>query len=215
MTDILSEINEEVRREKALAFWKKNAPLMVGAAIVALVATAGYTLWRGSNEQALTKATTSIVESLQGLTATTRPTTIAALEKAAAEDGKKLAWMAQFYAAGLLTDEGKSADAALKYDVIVADATTPALYRDLARLLAAENRLNLPDAKVDEIKAVLTPLATPDAPWRNAARELLGAIQLRANDTAGAKQWFEAIQADPETPPSQRTRMVQILASLK
>lgn len=215
MSDILSQIDEEVRREKALAFWKKNAPLFGVLALVALVAAGGYGIWRNQQEESLKAATTGVMNALQTLTATTRPATIEALESAAQKDGKPLAWMAEFYAAGLLNDEGKSAEAAATYDKIAADSQTPALYRELAQLLAAENRLALPDAKVDEIKSVLTPMAAPGKPWRNAARELLGAIQLRAGDTAAARQWFEAIQADVEAPASQRNRMVQVLAGLK
>ena len=42
MADVFDEVSEDLRRERALKLWKKFAPLLGGAAIAIVLATAGY-----------------------------------------------------------------------------------------------------------------------------------------------------------------------------
>ena len=42
MSDIFQEVDEEVRRDKAAEFWKKYQNLIIGAAVLIVLATAGY-----------------------------------------------------------------------------------------------------------------------------------------------------------------------------
>ena len=45
MADIFREVDEEVRRDKALEFWSKYQNYLIGLAIVIVLATAGWRLW--------------------------------------------------------------------------------------------------------------------------------------------------------------------------
>ena len=42
MSDIFQEVDEEVRRDKALEFWKKHQNLIIAGAALIVLATGGY-----------------------------------------------------------------------------------------------------------------------------------------------------------------------------
>ena len=44
MADVFDEVDEDIRRANALKLWKKFAPLIVGAAVAIVVATAGWVM---------------------------------------------------------------------------------------------------------------------------------------------------------------------------
>ena len=46
MADIFQEVDEEVRRDKAVEFWKKYQNAIIAAAVLVVLATAGYRYWR-------------------------------------------------------------------------------------------------------------------------------------------------------------------------
>ena len=52
MTDIFQEVDEEVRRDKAAEFWKKYQNLILAAAALIVLASAGYRYWQYEREKA-------------------------------------------------------------------------------------------------------------------------------------------------------------------
>ena len=52
MTDIFQEVDEEVRRDKAAEFWKKHQNLIIAAAILIVLAAAGFRYWQYEKERA-------------------------------------------------------------------------------------------------------------------------------------------------------------------
>jgi hypothetical protein len=42
MADIFREIDEDVRRDRAIDFWKRHGNLIIGLALLAVLATAGW-----------------------------------------------------------------------------------------------------------------------------------------------------------------------------
>ncbi len=52
MTDIFQEVDEEVRRDKAAEFWKKYQNLIIGAAVLIVLASAGFRYWQYEKEKA-------------------------------------------------------------------------------------------------------------------------------------------------------------------
>ena len=52
MTDIFQEVDEEVRRDKAAEFWKKYQNLIFGAAVLIVLASAGFRYWQYEKERA-------------------------------------------------------------------------------------------------------------------------------------------------------------------
>jgi len=62
--------------------------------------------------------------------------------------------------------------------------------------------------------AELAPLNGADSPWRHTARELTGFLMLKQSDTGGAREQFQAMFDDPDTPNSARGRAREMLDAL-
>lgn len=214
MDSILSEIDEDVRRERFLQFWKKHGKLIVGLAVLAVVAAGGFRVWQGQRDFQLSQATAQLADTLQSLTSTNQLEVVGKLAKLAETAPAGFGWIARFYQANVLSQAGKPDEAGPLYAQVVADAGTPAIYRDLAKVLGA----NIAAAKkenAETIKSQLAPLAAEGQPWRNAARELLGTLALRAENRDEAKRWFQAVADDTEAPATQRQRAKEILTEIK
>src|SRR5690349_16774661 len=46
MSDIFQEVDEEVRRDKAVEFWTKYQNVILAVALIIVLATGGYRFWR-------------------------------------------------------------------------------------------------------------------------------------------------------------------------
>jgi hypothetical protein len=73
--------------------------------------------------------------------------------------------------------------------------------------------LQVDTSSYGDLKALLEPLTGASRPFRHSARELLALSAWKANDSGAARQWAEAILADPQSPPGTRSR-AEVLSQL-
>jgi hypothetical protein len=83
--------------------------------------------------------------------------------------------------------------------------------RDFATTRAAY--LQVDTSSYADLKAMLEPLTGGDRPFRHSARELLAISAWKTNDSGAARQWADAILADPQSPPETRSR-AEVLSEL-
>ena len=67
MADIFQEVDEDLRRDKALAFWKRYQNHIIGFAIIAIAATAGFSGWRYYKQQKIEANGAAYLQALQTL----------------------------------------------------------------------------------------------------------------------------------------------------
>jgi hypothetical protein len=208
MSDIFQEVDEEVRRDKALEFWTKYQNHILAAGLLIVLATGGYRFYEYRSLQASEAAGATFQHALElmrdGKTADAR----AALEKVAGDAPGGYQALARFAEAALTAKSDPKAGAAA-YDALAADATLDPLVRDAARLRAALARLGAGD--VEAAKSQFETLATPTGVFRNTARLTLGAIAIEAKDFTTAGKWLDLIAADPEAPSSERRSAESLL----
>jgi hypothetical protein len=210
LSDIFREVDEEVRREKLQQLWDRHANLIIAAALLVVLAVAG---WRGYEYWESQKAAESgaAFEAAMALGETDKAADAqAAFAKIAAQGSSGYRVLARFREAAAL---GKSDPAAAvkAYDGLAADSGLGRTLQDLAAVRAG---LILVDtAPLAELSTRLEPLTTVDRPFRHSARELLALGAFRSGDTAAAQRWFDLISTDPETPAGTRQR-ISVLMSL-
>jgi hypothetical protein len=208
MADIFREVDEEVRRDQALLFWKKYQNLFIALAVL-IVAAAGAWRFYTDRQRAEAEAAGARFEAALSLSRENKPADAdAAFQDLIKQGPKGYALLSRLRGAAEVaaTDVPK---AVAIYDVIAADSTVPALLQDVARLRAAMLRLDEADA--GEIKQRLEPLAKAGAPFRNSARELLGYAALKAKDYDAAARWLDEIVVDVQAPAAMRQRAETLL----
>ena len=210
MSDILREVDEELRHERYRKLWDRYGLYVVGAAVLLVLAVAG---WRGWEWYAARQASESSVRfeaAMQLSREGKRAEAEAAFNTLAKEGTTGYRTLSRFRAAA----EAGKADAkagVAAFDAIAADSSLDAAMRDIARVQAAY--LLLDTASVAEIKNRKDPLAAPGGAFRHSANEIIGLAHYRAGEYEQAAKIFASIVTDPETPPSLRQR-AQIVNAL-
>lgn len=212
MADIFRELEDEVRRDQALDAWKKYRGLVIGLAVLAVLATAAWRGWeyyRRQQAEASGARFQAALEASRAGNAEEADKLLQEIEKDGTPGYRKLARIRNAASLAAL-DRGKGVGA---YDALMADPNLSLALRDLARLRAA---LLLADsASRDELKARLEPLLTPGNIWAPNAREILGLAALRAGDFDAAGKFFDEVAADRGAPASLRQRVDIYLALVR
>lgn len=204
MSDLFNEIDEEVRRDKVLDFWKRHRNGLIVLAVMLVFGTAGYTSWqkhvRTKAEASAARFEMAIEDSRAGRSSDAEAALQALTQDA--PDGYKL--LARFRAASEL---GKSdaAKGGAAFDALTSDTSIPEVLRDLARYRSAVLSADTLDQPA--LSKRLESLTSKQGPWTGLAQELIGLAALKAGDFDGAGRMFDAIAIDRQAPASLKQRV--------
>lgn len=210
MSDIFQEIDEELRRENFAKLWQRYGVYLVGLAVVVVVAVAAVVGWR-AYQQRLHEAEGeryALALDLARQGKDKEATEVFAEVSRQARGGH--AMLARFEEAALKSKGGDTKGALALYDALSTDSSVDPAYRDLARLMAAQDEL-----KGGDPRAVITrvaPLTSTSNPWHPTALELTALAQLKAGDPAAARATYQRIADDLQAPQGLRARAAEILA---
>lgn len=208
MADIFREVDEEVRRDRALEFWKKYQTLFIVLAVVIVAAAGGWRFYQ-ERQRAESEAAGSRYEAALQLARENKTSEADEAFQSIIKQGPAgYALLARFRAAADATASDK-AKAVSIYDSLAQDPKLAGPLQDVARIRAALLRLDEADQK--EIERRLTPLAQPGAPFRNSARELLAVAALKREAYQAAGRYLDSIVVDAEAPQGVRQRAEALL----
>ena len=200
MSDIFQEVDEEVRRDKAVEFWTKYQNYILAVAVLIVLATGGYRFWRYRELQASQAAGAQFQEALR-LDADGKPNEAqAVLAKLQKQAPTGYVDLSRFVDAALALKKDPKAGIAA-YDALANDSSLDPLLRDTARLRAALARLN--NGETDAAKTALEPLAAT-GPYRDTARLALASLALSAKDYTAAGKRLEEVLSDAEASQADR-----------
>jgi len=206
------EVDENLRRDQAQDFLKKNGPWIIGAVLLFLAAVAGYLYWQDRQ----LKASEADTEKLNDLMVEIGGGQIATAEKGlpALQDSKSqgISAAARLTHAALVLDKSDRKAAMDEYRAIANDKDLAQPYRDVAmiRLTALE----FDQIKPEDVITRLEPLAKPGNPWFGSAGELTAMAMLKQGKKSEAGRMFAAMAADNQVPTTIRSRAVQIAGTL-
>ena len=196
MADIFHEVEEDLRRDQAAAIWKKYGNLIVGAALVLVLAVAADWGWK---EYSIRKQLQASADFLSAAATTDLAQREAALAKIVA-DGGSYGVLARFRLAETAVQGGDKAKARGILTEIAKDQGTDKALRDLATIQAAllELEIGKPESAADLVKD----LAKEGEAYRLSALEITGLAAMAAGDKEKAKTNFETVKkAAEETAP--------------
>jgi hypothetical protein len=202
MADIFQEVDDEVRRDKAAEFWKKYQNLILGIAVLIVLAAAGFRYWQYEKEKAEQAAGDRFQAAIAAIEAGKLNEANGGLARLAAEAPGGYRVLAQMTEAGDKAASNPQASIAA-FDAIAGDASIDRLFRDAARLRAAFLRLDqLSEEQAGA--AALTSLAGGEGPYRDIARLALGAVALSRGEYDDAAKQLDLVLGDQEATPIER-----------
>jgi hypothetical protein len=210
--EFIREVDEAVRQDQWLGLWRRYGTFVMGAAVAIVVGTAVGVVWReyqASQRQAQAQSFAAAEQLLQDDKAGEAATAFAGLADDAGDGYSVLARLRTGQAQAAAEDP---AAAGATFAALGASGDAPALYRELAQLLALQRRFETTEPAA--LLQALTPLLGAENPWRHSAMELQALAQLKANDVAAARQTLAALTKETSAPPALAQRAGDLLASL-
>lgn len=194
----IREVNEELRSERFQTIWSRYSGIIVGAAGLIVVATAGvgiYEYWSGG------RASDSGDQFLAALNLASENKNDEALAAFATleKDGHgSYPVLARFRSATIEATKGNRDAAVSAFSAIGKDTSAPQVLRDAAKIRAA--LLLVDSGTYEQVSAEVEALAAEGQALRFSAREALGLAAWKAGDIVRSKEWFNQIANDVQAP---------------
>lgn len=197
MSDLMNEIDDDLRNQKLVAFWKENGSWIIGGAVLAVIMTAGMTFWHGYSAEKNTAATQALLSAVVTDDAQK-------ISDFAATTDKNHAAIARFAAAARFLEKGENGKADALYSEIADMSGLDRSWKDLATLLSVRNRFDT--GAPPELRAELDKLTGKKGVWRFSAIEMQALLHAREGDNAKAAALLAEISASANAPVDVRTR---------
>lgn len=207
----IREVNEELRSDQMRAFWRRFGRVLIGAAVLVVLGTigkVGYEYWRERESSAAGDKFLAALNDIREGNKDEGQKQLAELEK---EGFGAYPVLARIRSASLLSENGDTAGAVAAFKSIANDGAIPQAMRDAARLRAAY--LLVDGGSYEEVSAEAEQLTNQSSAMRHSAREVLGLSAFKNGDYKRAKEWFEQITGDAESPRNVSNR-AQIMLDL-
>lgn len=206
------EVDEELRREQLLKLWEKYGTYVVAAIALIVVGVGGVKYYQYRSTVAAEAAGARLAAAARRPASESSADPQKILQEIGTSGPAGYATLARFRLAAADREAGKLAEAAATYEAIANGGAGDRLLADYARLQAAS--LKLDTAGFTDMQNRLNDLAVDGNPWRASARELLGLAALKAGKTEDARQQFQRLLSDRDTPPSISERARIMMAML-
>lgn len=201
----IEEVTEEVRRDRLFAAFRKYG-WIGGLVVLAIVGGAAWNEWQKAQAQARAEGFgDAMLEALDMGGTAERAEAMAAVPA----DGAQLAIRSLMLASDPAEDKA-AALAAL--EALIADATQPEIYRDMAvlrRVMVAGADLPLADRR-----AALEGISAPGRAFRTLAAEQLAYLLIEEGKKDEAIAALTALMQDQEAPQGLRGRAGQVIVAL-
>jgi hypothetical protein len=203
----IDEVNEEVRRDKLFAVFRRYGWIGISVVIL-LVGGAAFSEWQKAKERdAAEKAGNAIQTAMTQDSAEARAAALAEADVT----GEASAVVAMLRS-NELYEAGDVDGAAAALEALATDAATPENYRQMARLKLVI--LRGADMPVSERRAILEPMSAAGQVFAMLASEQLALIDLEEGNTQAAIDRLNAIVASAEATAGLRQRVSQLIVAL-
>ena len=213
MSDIIREVDEELKRENWQKLWKRYGKFLIGAAVLSVATTAAIVGWREYDKsQRLAVGDRFAVVLADAESSATPAASADALAAFAAGAPDGYAILARLREAKLRADAGDRAAAIAIYDSIAADGPADIMFREVAILYSVRTQVD--DGDPDALIARLSPLGAETGTWRYSARELTAILHLRAGDIEASQAAYQQLADDLLAPQGLRARAAEMLRAI-
>ena len=168
----IREVNEEIRKEQAKAIWDRYGPILIGLALLVVLATSAYVGYRYWDESRANTSGDAYSQALRLANEGKEDDALAALADIEKSGYGAYPVLARMRSATVKADKGDVAAAVSELDAVAADGSIPQSLRDMARLRAA--LLLVDTGSYADVSSRVEALAADGNALRHSAREALG-----------------------------------------
>ena len=213
-TDILfQEINEEIKNEKIMAFWKKYGLYALILVVVALTIAVSYesiVAWKNKKAQPWSDAYAYAFNlQIQG----NYDKSIAVFQEMADENDGIYRDFSLLQIANIYLEQDKVNEAMTTLQKIIDNDDANPNLKNVALIKLVSYKLE--NTPAEEINKLLEPIINANNVWTNVALELKAMLAIRENDLATAKDLYSQIlNSGANLQESMKTRAQDMLAVL-
>lgn len=197
--DILREVEESLRAEKAAKFWKENGTIVLAVVAAAILGTAAQSFWTAHKRSQNEQSTSQFLDALKD------KTPIPALEKLSKEEKGSGSALAGLNGAAIAIDKKDWASAMTAYKNVIDNKSVDKAYKDLATIQMVSIQLDH-DEKVtgaDLLKSLSPLIADKKSPWNAKAIFMSALVKAsKNNDLAGAQSDLDTLSSMTNLPAS-------------
>lgn len=208
----LREVDEEVRRDQFMGFWRRYGAILAIVVVLGLAALGGFLWWNAERAKKAGLEGEQFSQALTDLSQNKKDGVQAKLDGllASPHDGYRAA--SKLTIAAMAFEGGDEKKAIAQYKIVADDPEAPQPYRDIALIRQTTLEFDtLPPATVIER---LKPIAVAGNPWFGSAGELVAMAQIKAKRPDLAGPIFAAMAKDEQVPQTIRARAVRMAGVL-
>ncbi|WP_093664273.1 tetratricopeptide repeat protein [Sphingomonas gellani] len=209
---LLREVDDELRRDQLVGFWRQWGLWLMIAVVGALAAFGGWLFWQHRQQAAAGVEGEQLSSAYQDIAQDQPAKAQGTLANLAKSDSGGYRAVALQTEADILLQKKDLKGAAAKFAAIANDTSIAQPFRDLAlvRQTAAEFDQLKPQVVIERLR----PLTAKENPFFGSAAEMVAMAQLRAGRRDLAGQLFGQIANDKDVPDSIRQRAVQMAGAM-
>ncbi|MBL4906939.1 MAG: tetratricopeptide repeat protein [Sneathiella sp.] len=213
MSDIFSEVDEDVRKDKSVELWNKYGRYVIGASVLLVAVTAAVVGWKSyslSESQAQGKQFEEAVAFASEKKFDQASAAFASLADSGSEGYQALARLRQ---ANALISAGNGSEAIEIYDALAANTDIGKEFSSIAGILAGYYLIN--NGSTDDVRKRVSGLENAGTIWAASAKELLALSDLKDGKIEDARLQLTELGQDATAPQGVKARAQQLLAALK
>jgi hypothetical protein len=208
----IREVNDELRSDQLRLVWRRFGRIFFGVAVLIVLATAAYSGYRYFASRQAGDTGDKFIAALTLADQNKTDDALAALGAIEKDGHGSYPLLASMRAATLQAQKGDVPAAVAQFTAISKQSGVPPVIRDAARLRAAF--LLVDTGTYDQVSGQVEELAVPGNAFRHSAREVLGLAAFKSGDFVKARQWYQAIVDDPQSPRNVANRAQMMLDNI-
>jgi hypothetical protein len=205
----IREVNEELRSDQMKGAVRRFGRYIIAIAILIVLGTIGKVAYEYWDNNASSGAGDQFLAAMKLADENKTDEALAALDKLEKEGHGAYPVLARMRAATVLSQKGDNAGAIASFQAIAKDKSVPAAVQDAAKMRAGW--LLIENGTYEQVSAAVEEMAVPGNAFRHSAREALGLASYKAGNMAQARQWFQSIVDDVDSPRNVSNRAHMML----
>jgi len=205
----IREVNEELRSDQMKGAVRRFGRYIIAIAVLIVLGTIGKVAYEYWDNNASSGAGDQFLAAMKLADENKTDEALAALDKLEKEGHGAYPVLARMRAATVQSQKGDNAGAIASFQAIAKDKSVPAAVQDAAKMRAGW--LLIENGTYEQVSAAVEEMAVPGNAFRHSAREALGLAAYKTGNMAQARQWFQSIVDDVDSPRNVANRAHMML----